>query len=187
MLCLKVGCPLILIKNIATILVNGLQEQVTKLTSTGSVVQFGNKVVSVMKFLFDIYDPYQGKVLATTSQFPLKLAYTLTLHHAQGQTLQRVIVNCSGVTNAGQIGVAVGRAVCTEGLQVINYKRVSASKKHPEEVYRYYDIHSKDFAEDLTCCRIRNELTDHSTTGISQRVKPSAEPIQESEVILEEP
>ena len=174
---LKVGCPVIFIKNIDAILVNGLQGQVTKLTSTGPVVQFGNTIVSVKKFLFDIYDPNQGKVLAARSQFPLKLAYALTMHHAQGQTLQRVIMNCSGVTNAGQIGVAVGRAMFTEGLQVINYKRVTASKKHPEQVYWYYDIHSKDFAEDLTCCRIRNEPTDHSTTGNSQRVQPSAEPI----------
>ena len=95
-------------------LINGQKGEVVDFKSSGPVLRFGKQVLPLKKYVFDVYDPTQGKVLATRTQYPLKLAYSLTMHRAQGLTLERLVANCNGVRNAGQIGVAVGRAVCTE-------------------------------------------------------------------------
>ena len=93
-------------------------------------------------------------VLASRHQYPVKLAYALTTHRAQGQTLEQVVVDCNGVRNAGQIGVAVGRAVSVDGLQVLNYSRSAAALKHPMLVYEYNSTSSQPVQDNLSCCKI---------------------------------
>jgi ATP-dependent exoDNAse (exonuclease V) alpha subunit len=36
-----------------------------------------------------VYDPRQNKDIAVREQFPIKLAYGITIHKAQGMTLER--------------------------------------------------------------------------------------------------
>ena len=52
-------------------------------------------------------DHNKGKGLTTRNQFPLKVAYALTIYYSYSRTLQRINVNCSCVGNAGKFGVAV--------------------------------------------------------------------------------
>ena len=49
------------------------------------------------------------KVLASRMQYPIMLAFAMTVHRAQGQTLQYVDIYCYSFFAAGQMGVAVGR------------------------------------------------------------------------------
>jgi hypothetical protein len=58
--------------------------------------------------------------VATRLQIPLKLGYAFTVHKAQGLTLDCVEVDCRNINFPGQLGVAVGRAMKTDGLRVIN-------------------------------------------------------------------
>ena len=151
-LALKVGCPVILIRNISKTLVNGLKGEVVQLSEKGPVVRFGEQLVPLQKYSFDVYDQEVARVLAVRYQYPIKLAYALMMHRAQGQTLHKLVVDCSGVRNPGQIGVAVGRAVSSHGLQVLNYNRTSASLKHPQSVYDFYVRQCEQPQEDLSCC-----------------------------------
>lgn len=86
-------------------------------------------------------------------QFPLRLAYALTVHRAQGQTIPALIVDCEGFFKAGQLGVALGRAVCKQGLQVLNYKSEIGHLKHPPEVYDFYERESQPPNPNLLCCK----------------------------------
>ena len=59
-------------------------------------------------------------VLTSRHQYRIKFAYALPIHHAQGQTLEQVVVDCNSVRNAGKIVIAVGHAVSRDGLQLQN-------------------------------------------------------------------
>lgn len=62
-----------------------------------------------------------GEVQASRSQIPLILAWALSIHKAQGQTLERVKVDLRRVFEKGQAYVALSRATSMGGLQVMSF------------------------------------------------------------------
>lgn len=72
-----------------------------------------------------------GEVQASRSQVPLILAWALSIHKAQGQTLERVRVDLGRVFEKGQAYVALSRATCMAGLQIIRFdpRKVIAHEK----------------------------------------------------------
>lgn len=68
---------------------------------------------------------------AQFSQFPLRLAYAVTIHKSQGMTLDFCYVDCKGIFADSMLYVALSRARSLEGLQVKSYspEYVRASEK----------------------------------------------------------
>lgn len=62
-----------------------------------------------------------GEVQAQRQQVPLILAWALSIHKAQGQTLPRVKVDLGRVFEKGQAYVALSRATTQAGLQVTRF------------------------------------------------------------------
>ena len=76
-------------------------------------------------------------ILAKRSQFPIKVAYAVTIHKSQGMSLESVVVDCKNASFPGQIRVAVGRDKSSDGLMVKHF-RTSLIKPHPDIVHKLY-------------------------------------------------
>ncbi|WP_304441559.1 AAA family ATPase [Demequina sp. NBRC 110054] len=108
--------------------VNGTLGRVLAIESDreGPVVQVGLRegvTVAVRPHTWEIARPeiaggsLQRKVVGTFTQLPMKLAWAITIHKSQGQTLDRVVVDLTGGTFAnGQLYVALSRCTSLAGL-----------------------------------------------------------------------
>lgn len=82
-----------------------------------------------------------GEVQAQRKQLPLILAWALSIHKAQGQTLERVKVDLGKVFEKGQAYVALSRATSQQGLQVLRFEK-SKVMAHPRVVTFYNKLYS---------------------------------------------
>ena len=76
----------------------------------------------------------------------------MTIHKAQGMTLDSVVVDCTSIRTPGQLGVAVGRATTLQGLQVVHYKD-RCIMQHDPKVKTFYFSPPQPFLPDMSCCR----------------------------------
>lgn len=77
-----------------------------------------------------------GEVTAKRMQVPLILAWALSIHKAQGQTLNRVKVDLGKVFERGQAYVALSRATSQAGLQVLRFDQRKVMV-HPKVIQFY--------------------------------------------------
>lgn len=94
------------------------------------------------------------EVVGTVTQLPFKLAWAMTIHKSQGQTLPRAIVSLGRGTFAdGQLYVALSRCTSLEGLVLKSQVR-QHHVKYEREVSRFLARHSV-------------ETADHEETGFA--------------------
>ncbi|CEL61663.1 DNA repair and recombination protein pif1, mitochondrial OS=Schizosaccharomyces pombe (strain 972 / ATCC 24843) GN=pif1 PE=1 SV=1 [Rhizoctonia solani AG-1 IB] len=90
----------------------------------------GTRKLLVMPEAFKVELP-NGEIQVSRTQLPLILSWAMSIHKSQGQTLDRVKVDCGRIFEKGQAYVALSRATSLEGLQVLNFdpKKVQAHDK----------------------------------------------------------
>ncbi|MEM1149625.1 MAG: AAA family ATPase [Pseudomonadota bacterium] len=125
---LKVGARVMLVRNDPDgRWVNGTLASVEGFGETSVVVKIGGKPYEIEpqaweKYRYDL-DSETGKVkrevVGTFKQVPLRLAYAVTIHKAQGLTLEKVFIDFDrGMFAHGQAYVAFSRARNLEGLEI---------------------------------------------------------------------
>jgi ATP-dependent DNA helicase PIF1 len=152
---LKKGAQVMLIRNLSADLVNG---------TVGIIVGFSNEIdrthggktfkeaLPIVRFTlangrmytrpidrstWEVTQP-SGAFLASRCQMPLILAWAVTIHKSQGQTIQRLRVDLQDVFESGQVYVALSRATGVDNLQVIGLNPDSV-KTDTESLTFYVD------------------------------------------------
>ena len=130
-LLLKVGAQVMFTRNDSlSRWVNGTLGTVKKLTQDGIVVKLDNDVeVDVDKAVWEVVEQEYNKekktcerrVVGRLQQYPLRLAWAITIHKSQGLTFDRVAIDLGpGAFACGQTYVALSRARSLEGLELVS-------------------------------------------------------------------
>ena len=101
--------------------VNGQTGTVVAPGHGGVMVESDGGVVSVAPYTWN-YDPHDAGS-ASFTQFPLRLAYAMTIHKAQGLTLDSAFVDIRAAREPGQAYVALSRVRTVDGLHLKDWPR----------------------------------------------------------------
>lgn len=134
-LTLKVGAQVMLINNdTSNRWVNGTMARITEILEPEEeekdpviVVQLDDgKMAYVKPHTWEISKFYlegghiRSKVMGSFTQYPLALAWAITIHKSQGKTFRNVILDIGrGAFSAGQVYVALSRCTSYEGLVLL--------------------------------------------------------------------
>lgn len=137
---LKLGAKVMLLINMDFNkgLINGACGTILGFNEKSINIKFDNGVTaSIPQHKFEYY--YNDRVVAERVQYPLKLAYGITIHKSQGMTLEKLVVDCSRIFERGQAYVAMSRVKTLGGLFIKSFE--------PEKVM--VDEHVAEFYENL--------------------------------------
>ncbi len=124
-LTLKEGVPLLFTVNKWGKFVNGERGILHKIEEDYLIVEKEDAFVRVERHDFDLVDMLikdDGTVetisLATLSQFPVKLAYAVTIHKSQGMSIDNLVCNVDNIFAPSQFYVAISRAIDPRHLKI---------------------------------------------------------------------
>ena len=169
---LKIGCQVMLLKNLdfKLSLVNGSRGVIVGFTSDPEkvgvweanaesfypVVRFANandRIIQQDTWRIEL----AGQIKATRTQFPLTLAYSISIHKSQGMSIEKVDLSLGKVFTFGQAYVALSRATSLEGLTLSDFSP-SVIKAHPK-VIKFYSEFKETTDADLEFMTPKIEVT----------------------------
>lgn len=127
-LTLKVGARVMFIKNDSSqdkLYYNGKLGVVTSLTKDaitvtcedGTVIDVHQETWENLRYTSETgSDTITTEVIGTFSHYPLRLAWAITIHKAQGLTFERVVIDAEDAFAAGQVYVALSRCRTLDGI-----------------------------------------------------------------------
>ncbi|SHG58028.1 helix-turn-helix domain-containing protein [Chryseobacterium vrystaatense] len=118
------------------------------------------------KYFLDTEKNIKEEVLGSFEQFPIKLAWAVTIHKSQGLTFDNVIIDAGKSFTAGQVYVALSRCRTLEGI-------VLKSKITPEVIFkdnRILQFQGNTFANDNVEAILNREKYDYSIKKVLRSV-----------------
>ncbi|MBS1509351.1 MAG: helix-turn-helix domain-containing protein [Bacteroidetes bacterium] len=129
-LVLKVGAQVMFLKNdiVYKKYFNGKIGVITTLEKDRIVVECDGEEIEVGKESWEnaryTLNRNDGKleqeVLGTFSQYPLRLAWAITIHKSQGLTFDKVMIDAGSSFSPGQVYVALSRCTSLEGIVLLS-------------------------------------------------------------------
>jgi PIF1-like helicase/Helix-turn-helix domain/HRDC domain/Helicase len=129
-LILKVGAQVMFLKNdvILKRYFNGKIGVVKSLDKGQIVVECDGVKIHVSQETWEnsryVLDKNDGKLrqqtLGTFTQFPLRLAWAITIHKSQGLTFEKVMIDAGAAFSSGQVYVALSRCTNLDGIVLLS-------------------------------------------------------------------
>ena len=145
---LKVGAEVIICANKRGSYYNGERAEVLELKEDGIIVRKHNdELCSIEPVCLELnaYADENGnvakQVLASFVQYPLRLAYAITIHKSQGMSLDDYICDVNDIFASGQLYVALSRARSAKGLflkQSSTLNRLRSKIRPNDAVAQFY-------------------------------------------------
>ena len=125
MLTLKVGAPVLFCVNKWGKFANGERGVIKEINSDSIIVEKDDGLVKVEPHVFELTEVHPNKdgklqsvTLATLAQFPLRLAYAITIHKSQGMSIEHLVCNIDNIFAPSQFYVAISRAINPKSLKI---------------------------------------------------------------------
>lgn len=144
---IKIGASVMILCNKYGEYYNGEQGTITKIANIDGVIEAievtkrDGKVIVLEPFTYSLSvyesqdDEIKERVRAKFTQFPLKLAYAITIHKSQGMSIDRLTCDLNHIFANGQLYVALSRATNTQNLFII-YSKTQNFKEYLKKVVK---------------------------------------------------
>jgi ATP-dependent DNA helicase PIF1 len=134
---IRVGAPVMLTANLSQEfgLVNGARGVVVDVKDNCPVVEVASGRFAICPRQ-QVHELFGGTV--TVLYMPVALAWAMSIHKSQGQSLDRVSVSCHGAFCPGQIYVGLSRATSLAGLDVKGLKKEFRSVGVCKKTVQFY-------------------------------------------------